>query len=107
MAKGLVDNKVDKSQLISDAYETIVVDSYQRKIPSEVLEYYKFSKHVVDPNKAWFKKVVRIFAFVLRFVNKLQKKSKICQPSIVQKTSYPGIWSDEEITTSENYFFKK
>ena len=93
--------------MISDAYETIVVDSYQRKIPSEVLEYYKFSKHVVDPNKAWFKKVVRIFAFVLRFINKLQKKSKICQPSIVQKTSYPGIWSDEEITTSENYFFKK
>ena len=91
MAKGLVDNKVDKSQLISDAYETIAVDSYERKIPSEALEYYKFSKYVVNPNKAWFKKVVRVFAFVLRFIDKLQKKSKICQPSIVQKTSYPGL----------------
>ena len=100
-------NKVVKSYLISDAYETIAGDSYQRKIPSEVLECQKFSKYVVDPNKARFKKVVRIFAFVLRFIKKLQKKSKICQPSIAQKTSYPGILSDEGTTTSENYFLNK
>ena len=30
-------NKVDKSYWISDVYETIAVDSYQRKIPSKVL----------------------------------------------------------------------
>ena len=107
MAKGLMANKVDKSYLISDVYETIAVDSYQRKIPSEVLKCYKFSKYVVDPNKARFKKVVRIFAFVLRFIKKLQRKSKIGQPSIAQKTSYSGILIDEEITTSENYFFKR
>ena len=63
--------------------------------------------YVVNPNNARFKNVIRIFAFVLRFIKKLQKKSKICQPSIAQKTSYPGILSDEEITASENYFFKK
>ena len=91
------------SHLISDVYETIAVDSFQ----SEVLECYKLSKYVVDPNKARFKKVVRNFAFALRFTRKLQKKSKICQPSTAQKTSYPGILSDEEITASENYFFKK
>ena len=62
---------------------------------------------MVDPNKARFKKVVRIFAFVLRFIKKLQRKSKIGQPSIAQKTNYPGILIDEEITTSENYFFKR
>ena len=107
MAKGLMANKVDKSYLISDVYETIAVDSYQRKIPSEVLKCYKFSKYLVDPNKARFKKVVRIFAFVLRFIKKLQRKSKIGQPSIAQKTSYSGILIDEEITTSENYFFKR
>ena len=73
MAKGLMDNKGDKSYLISDVYETIAVDSYQRKIPSEVLECYEFSKYVVDPNKARFKKVVRILAFVLRLIKKLQK----------------------------------
>ena len=107
MAKGLMANKVDKSYLISDVYETTGVNSYQRKIPSSVLECYKFSKYVVDPNKARFKKVVRIFAFVLRFIKKLQRKSKIGQPSIAQKTSYSGILIDEEITTSENYFFKR
>ena len=52
--------------------------------------------YVVNPNKARFKKVVRIFAFVLRFIKKLQKKSKICQSSIAQKTSYPGILNDEQ-----------
>ena len=67
-------NKVDKSYLISDVYETTGVNSYQRKIPSSVLECYKFSKYVVDPNKARFKKVARIFGFVLRFIKKLQKK---------------------------------
>ena len=38
MAKGLMANKVDNSYLISDVYETIAVDSYQRQIPSELLE---------------------------------------------------------------------
>ena len=93
--------------MISDVYETITVDSYQRKIPSEVLECYKISKDVVDPNKARFKMVVRIFAFVRRFIKKLQKESKICQASIALKTNYPGILSDEEVSASENYFFKK
>ena len=90
MVEGLMANKVDKSYLISDVYVTISVDNYQRKIPSEVLECYTFSKYVVDSNKARFKKVVRIFAFVLRFIKKLQKKPKTCQPSIPQKTIYPG-----------------
>ena len=62
---------------------------------------------MVDPNKARFKKVVRIFGFVLRFIKKLQKKPTICQPSIPQETSYPGILADEEIGASEKYFFKK
>ena len=74
MAKGLMANKGDKSYLISDVYETIAADSYQRKIPSKVLQCYNFSKYAVDPNKARFKKVVRIFAFVLRLIKKLQKK---------------------------------
>ena len=78
MTEGLMANKVDKSYLISD------VDNYHRKIPSEELTCYKFSKYEVDPNKARLKKVVRIFAFVLRFIKKLQKKSTICQASIAQ-----------------------
>ena len=66
MEKDLMANKVDKSYLISDVSKTIAVDSCQRKIPSEVLGCYIFSKYVVDPNKARFRKVIRIFAFVLR-----------------------------------------
>ena len=44
MAKDLMANKVDKSYLIREVYETTAVDSYQRKIPFEVLKCYKFSK---------------------------------------------------------------
>ena len=62
---------------------------------------------MVDPNKARFKKVVRIFGFLPRFIKKVQKKSKTYQPSNGQKTSYLCILSDEDITVSENYFFKK
>ena len=36
-----------------------------------------------------------------------KRNQKICQPRIVQKTSSPGILSDEDITASEDYFFKK
>ena len=36
-----------------------------------------------------------------------KRNQKICQPRIVQKTSSPGISSDEDITASEDYFFKK
>ena len=71
MAKDLIANQVDKSYLITDVYETIAV---YEKILSEVMECYKFSKYVVDSNKARFKRVVRIFAFVLRFIKKLLKK---------------------------------
>ena len=56
MAEDLMANKVDKPYVISDVYETITVDSCQRKISSEVLEFYKFSKYVLDPNKVWFTK---------------------------------------------------
>ena len=45
--------------MINDVYETIAVDSYQRKIPSEVLECYTFSKYVADPSKAWFQNGVQ------------------------------------------------
>ena len=51
MAEDLMANKVDKPYVISDVYETITVDSCQRKISSGVLEFYKFSKYVLDPNK--------------------------------------------------------
>ena len=74
MAEYLTANKVDKSYLINNVYETIALDSCQRKIQSEVLECYKFSKYVVDRKEARFKKVVRIFAFVLRLIKRLQKK---------------------------------
>ena len=74
MAEGLMANNFDKSYLISDVYETIAVDSCQRKIPTEVLQCYKFSKYVVDPNKARFKKVVNVFVFGLRFIKRVQKK---------------------------------
>ena len=57
--------KADKSYILTDFCES-TVDKNQIKVPNEVLESYKFSKYLVDPNKARSKKVVRVFLFVLR-----------------------------------------
>jgi hypothetical protein len=41
---------------------------------SELEERYRFSKYVIDPNKFRLRKVVRILAIVMLFVNKLKQK---------------------------------
>lgn len=98
--EGLITNKDDKTYTVTDVYETITLDGCQKKTPNEVLECYKFSKYVLDPNRARFNKFINIFAFVIRFMKRLQ-------PRTLQKTSYRGVSSDEDISASENCFFKK
>ena len=40
-------------------------------------------------------------------MNKLLKKSIICQPENEQKVGFLGVQSDTEVSVCENYFFKK
>eukprot|EP00794_Sanderia_malayensis_P006911 gene6911-biopygen5645 len=58
---------------------------------------YQFSKYLIDPNRHKFSTIVRIMAYVLRFINVYVKKQKSPGP----------VLTDQEIAHSENYFFKK
>ena len=69
MTEGLTWNQIDKSYILNDVWKSNDVDNDQRKTPNEVLEWNKFSKYLVRPNRK-FKKMVTIFAFVLNLINK-------------------------------------
>ena len=69
MTEGLTWNQIDKSYILNDVCKSNDVDNDQRKTPNEVLEWNKFSKYLVRPNRK-FKKMVTIFAFVLNLINK-------------------------------------
>ena len=69
MTEGLTGNQIDKSYVLNDVCKSNDVDNDQRKTPNEVLEWNKFSKYLVRPNRK-FKKMVTIFAFVLNLINK-------------------------------------
>ena len=49
-----------------------------KNMPQEV-ECYKFSNYLIDANKGRFKSVVRIIAFMLKFVKNLRKKTRPLQ----------------------------
>ena len=51
--------------------ETYTVKS---NVPSEVVERYRFSKYVIDPNRFRLRKVVRMLALVMLFVRKLKQR---------------------------------
>ena len=42
-----------------------------------------------------------------RFINKLLKKSTICQPENKQEVGFLAVLSDTEVSVYENYFFRK
>ena len=81
------------------------INVYQQKIiPHEVTECYKFSSYLLDPNKHRFRTVVRIMAFVLKFIKLVKTKS----PQKFQNNDVNSITlSDEEILAAKEYFFRK
>ena len=54
-----------------------------------ICERYRFSKYVLDPNKFRFRKVVRILALVLLFVNKLKSKIQKNDQIVISKDELP------------------
>ena len=91
----------DKQQL----YYNESINVYQQKIiPHEVTECYKFSSYLLDPNKHRFRTLVKIMAFVLKFIKLVKTKS----PQKFQNKDVNSITlSDEEIMAAKEYFFRK
>ena len=72
-------------------------------IPEATSECYTYSKYLVDPNFRRFNTVIRVMAYVLKFIDacrKLEaKSSKTNQGRLLLST--------EDISKSEHYFFRK
>ena len=90
-------------------FGTMETYTMERKIPNEVLERFKFSNYLIDPNKYRFKKVVRIMALVIRFIKNLRSKSTSNEKMVKVKNNIKSMvnLSEEEIKDGERYFFLK
>ena len=71
----------------------------------EVTECYKFSSYLLDLNKHRLRTVVRIMAFVLKFIKLVKTKSPQKFQNISNANSIT--LSDEEILPPKEYFFRK
>ena len=94
-------------------------------VPKEVSERYKFCKYLIDPNKFSLKKITRIMGCVQRFIKNLkravrrrkdlpdiQKEGRKCLkviPDGLNETNEEDaiIFSDDEVMTALEYFYKK
>ena len=88
------------------------VCSTKPKIPDAVSERYKYSNYFVDPNSRPFNIVIRIMAYVFKFIQNYvfkfayqTSKVKSHFPKIHQKGHF--ILTDDELQKSKLYFFKK
>ena len=88
-------------------YFTINGESILRKIPNEVEDCYRFSNYLIDSNKKRLKTIIRIFAFVLRFVNKLKSKLRSRKIKSQIQSSKNILLTEEEIKASEQHLVKK
>ena len=77
----------------------------RRLVPSEVADRYAFSGYLIDPNSHSFSKVVRIMAYVFKFLNNIRKKVTIRPKSLPVVVHLP--LTDEELKQGANYFFRK
>ena len=75
-------------------------------IPDEVKKHYMFSSYLIDPNRHRFKTVVRILAYVIKFINILKLRRIFPNSSTKNQASTKSTTlSADEIRNSEYYFF--
>ena len=88
-------------------------EKQNKNIPTEVTERYVYSNYLIYPNRHRFGTVVRIMAYVLKFINftKIKQKLKNQIKTHIKKDikeCYRFIkLSSEDIKASANYFFSK
>ena len=74
-------------------------------LPEAISDRYKLSCYLVDPNSKRFHTVIRIMAYVLKFIIAIRKKS-----TTTSKTNLPNqlpFLTDEDICNSRQYYFKR
>ena len=84
-------------------YNCIVIS---RNIPDEVVERYRFSRYIIDPNRRRFHTVVRILAWVIKFIRILRRKVKNKSSQIVADIDEATFVSEDDIKNAERYIFQ-
>ena len=75
-----------------------------RNIPEEVARRYKFSQYIIDPNRRRFRTVVRILAWVMKFIKILKNKvkKKFHQNTENSSSEEPRRLTDDDIKNAED-----
>ena len=86
--------------------------SNSKIVPNEVHGRFVFSNYLFDPNRFSFRKVVRILAYVSKFIRKCRYPNESHQRHDIEhlirsKASSSNILLLRDIQDSENYYFKK
>ena len=67
------------------------------ELPNAVQERYHYSNYLIDPNHRYFSSVIRILAYVYRFINNIRTK----------KRNFSINPTNTEIAQAESYYFRK
>ena len=90
----------------SESQECYLINDIKKNISIEVQECYRFSNYLVDPNKRSFHTVVRIFGFIIKFIQSRKSQCFKKQQDIQHKPAVLEL-SDKKINLAKLYFFKK
>ena len=99
--------KYNQEEVNVEEKSVYTIISGTNKLPKEVQECYQFSNYLLDPNKRQFKTVIRIFGFVLKFINNVRERLKKNLVNSNHQNIGMITLSEEEINASQLYFFKK
>ena len=77
-----------------------------RHVPDDVQERYQLSNYLIDPNRYRYKKVIRIMAFVLKFIHNLKRKSS-SKTEVKLIAVHEVSLTEENLKAAEMYYFKK
>ena len=112
----ILDNEAKSEARKEKIVIDVLQDSYfvghtyvpEQQVPEEVGLRYKFCNYVIDPNKFWFRKTVRVLALVQTFCEKMLKILQRVSVSVSVKTEHfnlPDIFSHTDshflVTTGE------
>ena len=75
---------------------------FNKSVDEQILERYKFSKYLIDPNRFRFRKVVRILGLAFTFINKLARRIEKILNSKVFSHESPADLSDHLKCDNDN-----
>ena len=96
-------NEANKETMIMKTFHTNQNAEVDSSIDEQIELRYMFSNYLIDPNKFRFRKVIRVFALVLKFVWEISKVIPKVRNNIIFKHVPPGGLADVLKFSSDRY----